>query len=79
QKALELTNENNLEKQSDTQERIGLLAVSVADHMEAVRWLESAEATYRRQLDTSFPEVQTRLQALQALIEDSRARIPESE
>lgn len=74
--ALELTDVSDLERQADIQEQLGLLARSVADHAGAVNWLQHAETTYRQQLDTSLPEVQTRLQELHKLIDDSQSRLP---
>lgn len=74
--ALELTDASDLEQQASIQESLGLLARSVANHAEAVRWLQSAEDIYQEQLDISIPDVQSRLQELRALIEDSQVRIP---
>lgn len=77
--ALEVVSVSDLEQRAIIQEQLGLLARSLANHAEAVTWLQSAETVYQQQLDTSLPEVQTRLQELSVLIEDSQSRLPISE
>jgi hypothetical protein len=74
--ALGLTNADDLEQRAYIQERLGLLARSIANHAEAVIWLQAAEANYRQLLDASLPEVQRQLQELHRLIEDSQSRLP---
>jgi len=75
-RALGLTNADDLEQRAYIQERLGLLARSIANHAEAVIWLQAAEANYRQLLDTSMPEVQRQLQELEYLIKDSQSRFP---
>jgi len=77
--ALGLTGGDDLEERADIQEHLGRLARSVANHAEAVTWLQAAEANYRQLLDASLPEVQRQLQELEQLIEDSQSRLPEPE
>ncbi|MGG6295453.1 hypothetical protein ACQ4M4_13760 [Leptolyngbya sp. AN02str] len=77
-RALGLTDADDLEQQANLQERLGLVARSVANYAEAVIWLQAAEANYRQLLDASLPEVQQQLQSLKRLLEDSQSRLPAS-
>ena len=78
-RALGLSNADDLEQRAYIQERLGRLARSIADHAEAVIWLQAAEANYRQLLDASLPEVQDQLRELERLIKDSQSRLPEPE
>lgn len=73
QKALtQAQTSEHLWQQAEIQQQLGLIARQRGNHAEAVKWLQSAKATYQQLVDPDEAEAQEILQQLQDWLEDSQ-------